>query len=87
MSNLNFAMQYAELGWSVVPLIPRQKRPIKGFAWKKYQAMNPTSEEIKEWWNKWPEANIGIVTGSISNLCVVDFDGADSVERFENPGW
>ena len=30
---------------------------------------------IKGWWAKWPNANIGIATGPISELIVVDVDG------------
>lgn len=42
---------------------------------------------ITAWWNKWPEANIGIPTGKASRLLVIDFDtyktGAMTVEEFE----
>lgn len=35
----------------------------------------PTENEIKSWWSKWPNANIAIITGSISkNLVVIDTD-------------
>ncbi len=32
--------------------------------------------QIKEWWTKWPDASIGIATGSKSRIFVVDLDGA-----------
>lgn len=31
-------------------------------------------EQIMEWWDEWPDANIGIATGVVSNLIVVDVD-------------
>jgi hypothetical protein len=31
--------------------------------------------EIVDWWKKWPEANIGIVTGNVSRIIVLDVDG------------
>ena len=31
--------------------------------------------QIKRWWKKWPNANIGIATGQISGIVVVDIDG------------
>ncbi len=31
--------------------------------------------QIKEWWQKWPNASIGIATGKRSGLAVVDLDG------------
>mgnify|MGYP003658695146 CR=1 FL=1 len=32
-------------------------------------------ELIKRWWSRWPEANIGVATGLVSGLFVVDVDG------------
>lgn len=31
--------------------------------------------EVRGWWTKWPEANVGIATGAPSGLTVVDLDG------------
>lgn len=30
---------------------------------------------IRDWWRRWPEANVGIVTGRASGLVVIDVDG------------
>ena len=30
---------------------------------------------IKAWWNSWPDANIGIATGRVSDIFVLDVDG------------
>jgi putative DNA primase/helicase len=30
---------------------------------------------IKAWWNRWPHANIGIATGHLSNIFIIDVDG------------
>jgi hypothetical protein len=40
--------------------------------WKEFQDRYPTEDEVNAWWDKWPEANVGIVTGKISNLVVFD---------------
>ena len=44
-------------------------------------------ETIRTWWNTWPLANIGIATGSISNLYVLDIDaksgGLESLQKLE----
>jgi hypothetical protein len=32
------------------------------------------SEQIKRWWQRWPDANIGIRTGAASGLLVIDVD-------------
>ncbi len=40
----------------------------------------PTEYEIKYWWSKWPNANVAIVTGSVSrNLVVIDADDSAAV--------
>ena len=54
--------------------------------WKEFQYRHPTEEEVADWWDKWPDANIGIVTGKISNLVVFDLDTEDAVEYAENEG-
>ena len=43
-------------------------------SWKDYQSRLPTEVEVKKWFTNWPDANIGIVTGVISNLVVFDLD-------------
>lgn len=30
---------------------------------------------LRDWWSRWPEANIGLATGSASGLTVIDIDG------------
>jgi hypothetical protein len=32
-------------------------------------------KQIKDWWEKWPKANVGIATGSPSGIFVLDVDG------------
>jgi len=34
-------------------------------------------KQIKAWWKHWPNANIGIATGRISGVVVIDIDGPD----------
>lgn len=56
------------------------------FAWKQYQTQRATEQEIRDWWKKCPDANIGIVTGSISGLAVVDLDSEDALKFVEANG-
>ena len=76
---LTNALQYAELyGFCVMP-IKKDKTPYLD-TWKFLQSRKATEEEIKGWWTKWADANIGIVTGKTSGITVVDIDvykGAD----------
>jgi hypothetical protein len=79
MGLLDEALKYWGLGWSIIPL-GRDKRPLIP-EWSPYQKRRATKDEIEQWWTKWPDANIGIVTGSISGIVVLD---ADSVEASEH---
>jgi hypothetical protein len=33
------------------------------------------AETVKSWWTQWPDANIGIPTGSVNGFVVIDIDG------------
>ncbi|OVE79282.1 hypothetical protein BVY01_02890 [bacterium I07] len=37
--------------------------------------------QIEEWWKRWPKANIGILTGKISGIIVVDIDAKSDGEN------
>lgn len=85
---LEAALKYEAMGFSIIPIKPGEKAPPL-VAWEQYQKIRPTSEEIKAWWDKTPNANVGIVTGKLSNLAVIDidkyaddFDEATSLEYF-----
>ena len=66
------ALDYAKKGYSVFPLQPKGKKPLtrNGF---KDASTDP--EQIRRWWEQWPNANIGLPTGSKNGLFVVDVDG------------
>lgn len=83
---LKAALGYAERGWSVIPLYsslnggcsckrddcpsPAKHPCIKGGL----SNASAEQEQIREWWSRWPFANIGILTGEESGLIVVDID-------------
>ena len=72
------AAEYSAKGFSVIPVRPRTKAPILS-GWQKYSATRSTPEEVKQWWNEMPEANIGVALGSANGadgrqLFVVDQD-------------
>ncbi|HUN53991.1 MAG TPA: bifunctional DNA primase/polymerase [Smithella sp.] len=76
------ALNYAgENNFSIIPLQKNKKPYIQ---WAVYQHRKATAGEIKAWWSKWPHAMLGIVTGQISGLFVVDCDtqeGFDAVQE------
>jgi hypothetical protein len=81
----NSALAYAARGWSVIPMQPCGKRPL--VAWREYQQRIAGQDEIARWFRRWPDANVGVVTGRISGIVVVDVDarhgGPDSVAAAE----
>jgi len=93
MTKKQIALQYLNQGLSVIPLISpamaSQKLSREAFIkkcktplvdWKEFQMRRSTEEEISSWFDKWPDASIGIVTGKISNLGRFD-KGIDMVLR------
>lgn len=69
---LQAALFYAEkMGMSIIP-VGKNKRPL--LDWTICQTQKASSSLIKSWWDKWPNAMIGMVTGKISGIVVVDID-------------
>lgn len=74
------AIEYLKYGFSVIP-VNSNKRPC--LDWKKYQKEKTTVEEIEVWWEMYPGANVGIVTGEISNLSVIDIDSQEGKSKLK----
>lgn len=72
---LEQALAYSRLNWSVIPIKPGEKRPL--VKWEKYQHERADIDLIKSWWTFYPYANIGIVTGQVSGIIVVDIDSLE----------
>lgn len=75
---INQALQYLTQGKSIIP-VGQDKRPL--IVWKDYQTRLATQEEVQQWWIQWPDANIGIVTGKLSDLAVVDIEKGGSTQN------
>src|SRR3990167_437222 len=75
---LEHALKYLSSGWSVVPAHKDSKHPIVN--WTEFQKRRATEAELKEWF-KDDQYNIGIVTGRISNLVVIDIDKGTDIEK------
>ncbi len=83
--SLDAALGYLALGWTPIPAAARSKRPL--ILWRPYQERSPTEAELRDWFRKWPGANVLIVTGARSGLVVLDIDpahgGAESLSELE----
>lgn len=84
---LNAALAYQRDGFSVIPIQAREKKPL--ISWEEYQNRRATEEEINAWWAKWPEANVGLVTGAVSGLVVIDLDTVEAKDKLKDlvPGF
>jgi hypothetical protein len=78
---LKQALEYAHTGKSVIPLMPNKKCFIE---WKKYQSNRADDNQINDWWNKYPTANCGIVTGEISGIDSIDIDSQEAYDRIND---
>lgn len=67
------ARGYAKRGMAVFPLSPRSKMPLRGS-----RGVHDASTDlalIDRWWGEYPEANVAVACGQISNIFVLDIDG------------
>jgi len=65
--------------FSIIPCKEDKKPWIK---WEQYQKEKPTESQVREWWGKqFKYANIGIVTGAISGLTVLDVDTKEGMDK------
>ena len=81
---INAALELLELGLSVVPLQKNKKMPPFGCTWKEQQKQLPSEELIESRFIKYPDSNLGIVTGAVSGIVVVDGDSAEACDWIEN---
>ena len=79
-STYDYAMFYISNNLSVIPIRPRDKKPL--VEWKQYQQQPPSISEIQKWFKN-TDNNIAIVTGKVSdNLVVIDFDEESLYKEF-----
>ncbi len=78
---VRYALKYEKFGCFVLPINPQTKQPYVKWAYRKKE--QPTPDELDQWWGIWKNANIGIATGALSGIDVVDLDGPEAKERFE----
>jgi Bifunctional DNA primase/polymerase, N-terminal len=66
-------LQAVERGWSVIPVRPDKTPVLSG--WKLYQTSRATLQEIENWQTELSPATWAVVTGQISGIVILDFDG------------
>jgi hypothetical protein len=68
------ALQLAQKGLAIFPCQPRGKQPACDTG---LHAATTDIERIDRWWHAVPNLNIGIATGAVSGIFVLDIDGED----------
>ena len=79
--------RYRALGFSTIPITPPGngddgKHPA--MKWKRFQTEHATDAEIADWFST--PMSIGIVTGAISNIVVIDLD-SEAARRWFGSKW
>ncbi|MCA1832901.1 MAG: bifunctional DNA primase/polymerase [Actinobacteria bacterium] len=98
---LDAALIYARRGWPVFPCqspsslggcschhedcgSPAKHPRIQGGL----RAATTEEAQVRQWWGRWPDANVAVRTGAVSGLVVLDVDpdhgGDDSLERISD---
>ena len=73
----------ADLGFSLIPLRPREKIPVG--KWERYQTERASPEQLAMWAAN-DSLNIGVVTGAISGVIVLDLDSPQAIAHAEGLG-
>jgi len=83
------ALFYLTKNLTVIPIKGRYgkdendaKRPLA--KWEKWQGRKPSAENIKSWFLKYPNADIGLLTGPTNGILVVDIDGEDGYKSMSD---
>ncbi|CAB5220345.1 Prim_Pol domain containing protein [uncultured Caudovirales phage] len=87
------ALEYLDKGFSIFPISIDSKVPLN--AWRDYQTKAPTYEEITDWFENGAPTpsgeriklfNIGLATGAVSGVVVVDADNQTALDYCANNG-
>ena len=75
------AVEYHRRGWSPIPIKPRSKEPNLREL-RPYLTRKATQEELGAW--SWP--GVGIVTGPVSDVLLLDVDGPEGEAELQKHG-
>lgn len=74
------AKKYAHLGWSIIPIVYKNKIPPFKFKWEEYQKRIATDDEIDSWFKKYGKINLACVSGKVSKVFSIDVDSREAFE-------
>ena len=82
---LDAALQYIDLGMSVVILGKESKETVTAHTPNGLLDATHDPDKARGWWELTPKCNVGIVCGKPSgNIVIIDVDNKDGVDGYEN---
>lgn len=89
------ALDYLRRGWCPLPLCPPDHVGVRTVGhscdspgktpwipWKEFQERRPTEAEVRDWWRRLPNSNVGLALGPVSGLVGIDVDGMEARDAF-----
>lgn len=83
---LHSALKYLSAGVAPIPIWRDERKNPKLTSTKEYTTKLPAEADVRRWFTKWPNANIGLITG-YWELCALDFDDHESFDWWCNQMW
>ncbi len=71
MTNADWAKTYSEMGWSIFPVVPKDKVPLTANG---VDDATSDPEQVAWWWKDRPDASIGVACGEPSRMWVLDVE-------------
>jgi hypothetical protein len=82
---LEAALAALARGWSVMPISRTSKSPI--VKWTQWQTHLPPESNIRHWFGeRYPDCNLGIITGTLSGFVILDVDDEEGHEEIKRRG-
>jgi hypothetical protein len=77
-SNAEAALYWYDFGYTVLPLVPGEKRTAVGWSW----ADTLTRQKVSDHWSAYPEHEVGFIVGP--DVLVLDADSPEAVEAIKS---
>ena len=77
-------LKLTDIGWSLIPCGLNKKPVVR--SWKPYQTNAATIEQIQEWLDTLEPPSWAVVTGMVSGVVVLDFDGTEGQQTLQRVG-
>ena len=71
---LETALEYLQKKWPVFPVMPKGKAPLGALVPQGFQDATTDEAQVRAWWERQPDANIGLPTGAATGFDVLDID-------------